>query len=414
MTARGLAGPAALMMVCRLLNMAVGLAMIPALVHALGGQAFGAWAILLSVSAFWSELELGLSPALVKHLSVALHTGKPGEATRVVSAALSVLAAVYALAVPLALLGGRGLAEWLRLPATPSLAPSGLLATVLVGAALRSVLLTGTYSLLAARHFGAVAALSLLQPMVSNLVATFTALATRDLGLTLLAFWAAQLAVVGVGFGEARRRLGWRFEPAAVDATTLRGLLSYGLRVQVHEWAQTVNFQFDKLVIVRLLGLWPAALYEVANRSVLALRSIPASGIETFLPTASIEAAEGGSAGERLHRMAVLSAYGILVFFAVPLAIAPVFLYAWVGEMGYISRWTFVALGLGASANLFALPLATLAQASGRPGLQARAAFVSMLVNVPLSLALVRVWGVEGAALGTAVAMVVGFAARAF
>jgi len=69
--------------------------------------------------------------------------------------------------------------------------------------------------------------------------------------------------------------------------------------------------------------------------------------------------------------MAVLSAYGTLVFFAAPLAIAPGFLYAWVGEMGYVSRWTFVALGLGVSANLFALPLATLAQASGGPGLQA-------------------------------------------
>jgi hypothetical protein len=157
-------------------------------------------------------------------------------------------------------------------------------------------------------------------------------------------------------------------------------------------------------VIVRLIGLWPSALYEVANRSVLALRSIPASGLPTFLPVF----AGGGAGAEAPRRMALVALYGILLFFAVPLVVAPVFLYAWVGEMGYVSRHVFACLAVGAAANLLALPLATLAQAAGRPDVQARAAGASILLNIPLSIGLVQVWGVEGAALGSALAMLLG------
>jgi O-antigen/teichoic acid export membrane protein len=171
-------------------------------------------------------------------------------------------------------------------------------------------------------------------------------------------------------------------------------------------WAQFVNFQFDKFIIAGLVGLWAVAPYEVANRAVAALRSVPASGAETFLPTAMTRGASGDEAWHWYVASTRIAVYGVAVFLLAPLAVAPMFLYAWTGEMGYVGRWAFVALSFGAMASVLSLPAATLMQVAQRPGVPGKAAALAIVLNVPLSLLLVIQWGLAGAAIGTAAAMV--------
>ena len=400
------AAPAALFVAARLVNMVVGLAMIPLLIHSLGGHGFATWTILLSCAAVFNELQLGMHTALVRAVAIA-DRSEPATVARLWSSAAAFLVAIHLLALPLIFLLARPLGRWLRLPDIGPWHPGTAIVVVFLAVGARAVLVTGMFSLFAATRFRSVAALSLAQAMTSNVAATLIAWRSRDVAATLLGFWAAQLLVVGAGFFIARN-MGWRPRPTLVSGSLIRELLGYGVRVQLAEWAQIVNFQFDKFVIVRLLGLWPAALYEVSNRSVLALRSIPSGGMDTFLPVATQRSAGDVDGNGAARRMALVALYGIVLFFAAPLVVAPVFLYAWVGEMGYVSRHVFAYLVVGAATNLLALPLATLAQAAGRPEVQARAAAASILLNIPLSLTLVRIWGVEGAALGSSIAMVLG------
>jgi len=401
----GFAQPAGLFIAARLINIVVGLAMIPLLIHFLGGIGFATWAILLSCSAVFTQLQLGIPTALVREVAV-----RPDHATApgLWSSAAVLLVAIYASLLPLVTLSAAPLGEWLRLPLVGPWQPGVAIVAVYVCVAVRAVLLTGSDSLVAALRFHYVAGLSLAQALVSNTAATVAAGFTRDVGRTLIAFWLAQLVVVGAGCLLAQRHLGWRPRLRLSDRRDMKGLVAYGAKIQLGEWAQTINFQADKFIIVRMLGLWPAALYEVANRSILALRSIPASGMDTFLPIAAKEAGAGEDLSAAARRMSVAALYGVLVLFAAPLAVAPMFLYAWVGEMGYISRHVFTCLAIGTAANLLTRPVTALAQAAGHPQIPARAATVSILLNVPLSLALVRTWGVEGAALGSSVAMIIG------
>jgi O-antigen/teichoic acid export membrane protein len=221
----------------------------------------------------------------------------------------------------------------------------------------------------------------------------------------LIAYWMAQLIVVGTTFVLARKMCVPRFVRSTIDVGRLRELGYYGLVSQMDGWAQFVNFQFDKFIIAGLVGLWGVAPYEVANRAIVALRSIPASGAETLLPVAMANQADRQQTWMLYLASTRMAAYGVLLFMLAPLVVAPVFLYAWTGEMGYLGRWVFVALSLGAMASVISLPAATLAQAEGRPGLQGTAALAAITINVPLSLLLVSRWGSAGAALGTAVAM---------
>jgi O-antigen/teichoic acid export membrane protein len=383
--------------------------MIPALLHGLGADGFSSWSLLLGGAAVFNELQAGLPNALVRHLAVPLDTHDDEAVGRLASSALGLTSAIYGIGLPLVLTFSSDLARWLRLPDGRHLTSGQLLVVVYVCVGLRAVLTSGTLALVAAREFGLVAMLTLAQPLLSNGAAILAALATRDVSATLLWFWSVQLLVVGAGVLLAYRRLRFRPWRARPDVATMRRLGAWGVTVQATEWAQTVNQQFDKFVLVRTIGLPAVGMYEVASRSIAALRSVPSSGLETFLPSVALATSTGGDPGPWLRRMTNLAAYAALVFFVAPLVVAPMFLFAWVGDMGIASSGAFTALALGAGVNLLGLPLGTLAQAVGRPALQARSAVVSIVLNVPLSLLLARKWGVEGAAVGTAIALAAGF-----
>ena len=97
----GLAEPVGLFMVARVVNLAVGLAMIPLLVHALGGLEFAAWAVLLSASIVFTQLHIGIPVALAFEVAVAVRS-KPELVARFWASAAAALTAIHAAFVLLA------------------------------------------------------------------------------------------------------------------------------------------------------------------------------------------------------------------------------------------------------------------------------------------------------------------------
>lgn len=407
---RSLQTPAGLMVVTRLANMVVGLLTIPVLIHFLGGEGFAAWAILLAISAAFSTLEMGMPPTFVRHVAGPIQREDWTQVNRVIGHVILLLALAFGACSPLVFRYAEPFARQIGLPVGDRLSAGRMIELVYAAVALRALLQTGVNALYAAMRFRAVAAVSFLQPFVSNGAACVAAIGTGSLELTLVCFWATQLVVLVAALAFAWGPHLRRIAPVAPSLSLLRELAAHGLKIQVYEWGQFVNFQFDKFLLALFAGLWAVAPYEVANRSVLALRSIPASGVETFLPTASISHEDGSRIRERYAQMTRLAALAVVVFMIAPVALAPIFLYAWTGEMGYVARWAFVALALGAACNVLAVPAAAIAQAVGRADLQARSATVSVLINIPLSFILVLQWQLLGAAVGTSFAMMISSA----
>ena len=406
----GLLGPAAMMVGARLASMVMGIVTIPFLIHYLGSTGFASWALLLALGAGFTLLDLGTPHVVVRYLARPAAGGNWDQARSTLGGVWILLALSYGAGLVALLWAAGPLAAWLRLPDSVLFSPSQAVCLVFVAVMLRTFLETVTRTLYAARRFSAVASIALLQPFLANLAAIVMAWGSRRLDLTLLAYWSVQLGVLGVTFIASRSLCLPRFDAGAFRVPLMREMCAYGLKSQMDQWAQFITFQFDKFIIAGLVGLWAVAPYEVANRCVLALRSVPASGVETMLPGAVIECATPGDAWRWYQASTRLTVYAVCVFMLAPLAIAPVFLYAWTGELGYVGRWVFLALIAGAMAGMLALPAAILAKASGRADLPAASAVASILLNIPLSLALVLKWGLAGAAVGTGVALVLSAA----
>jgi O-antigen/teichoic acid export membrane protein len=359
--------------------------------------------VLLAASVAFSTLELGMPATLVKHLSPVV-VGNRAEATRIWLHVVAILCTIYALLLPAAWLGADPLADLTRLPDAPALSAAAMLLLTYCATALRSLLQTGMQNFYAARHFGVVALGYFLQGFLAHVAAMATALATRRIDLTLAAYWSTQLVVLATTLAFALTRFPVQLAREGIDRRLIRALLAHGLRVQATGWSQFANFQFDKFVIAAVSGLAWVAPYEIANRSVVALRSVPTTGMDTFLPSASLAPTVTAS-WPRYAEMNRLAAWAVLAFMLAPLAVAPLFLSAWTGEIGYHARWLFIALLIGAAANVLAYPSATIAQATDKAHIQARAALASVAVNVPLSIVLVLAWGPVGGAVASAVAM---------
>ncbi len=391
-------------------NLLVGLAMLPLLMHYLGGEEFAAWAVLLAAGAMFATLDLGSSTFLKKEVAVALAVGDAGRLTAALSNRQALMVAVFFAGFPWVVLFGDALAETLRLPPAGLVLGVGVLHFVFLCVAARALLDIGTTVLFAAQRFRAIALISFCQGAFSNLAAIAAAVLSGHLAVVLVVYWATQLLVVGVVYAYGAWIYRWRLRIAALNWPTVRAMVQQGASAQLHDLAQVVNFQFDKLLVAALVGLWAVAPYEVANRGIQALRSLPMSSLDLFLPTAAVRQHEVESAWVLYQRVSRWAVYGAVLLVLLPLAVSPLFLYAWAGQMGTYGQWVFLALSLGVLGTLIAAPAAMLAQATGQAALTGRAAAASMLSNIPLSWSLVHLWGIEGAAFGTAMAMLGGSA----
>jgi O-antigen/teichoic acid export membrane protein len=402
-------GRAALLMVgSRVASMLIGLVTLPVLLSCLGAESFAAWALLMAFAAGCSLLEFGMPRTLVRFLARASRDADAEAARAVTGRAWAMLIVSFGAGGALLVVAAGPMATWLDLPAVGKVTASTAAIAIFSAVGVRAFLQTGTLSLIARRRFRAVSAVSIAQPLAANAAAMGAALAWSRLDAVLLAFWSAQLAVVGIVFFWQGRTCFPRLQRDCFRPSAMREMLRWGLAHQLEGWAQFANFEFNKFLIAGALGLGGVPAYEIASRAALALRSIPSTGAESFLPIATFAHGSPARAWIWYRKTTRLTAYAVIIFLLAPLTAAPLFMPAWVGHTGYEARWIFAALIAGAACNVLALPAVTLMQVDGRPAPIGRAAIIAAALNVLLSTLFVLRFGSFGAALGTALALATG------
>ncbi len=405
---RGLFGEMTVMVACRMGSLAVGLLMIPLLLHYLGGDQFAAWALYVAVGLAFSTFESASSNTLVRFVAPSAQGMSSEGISRVVTNLAAILFVAYAVLVPLVVWGAAPLALLIRLPEGAVVSPAGMIVIIYIAAMLRALLLPGQSVLLAGGNLRWFSLSSFGVSVGGNVAAAVAAGFYQRADAVVMASWSVQLVLFASYSVISRRRYSWRFERRAIEVRIIRKMVTHAFQLQLKEWAYFFNYQFDKFLISALTGLWAVGPYEVANRAVQALRSVPVSSLGLLLPEASATVERGGMAIKLYRETTRYAAFGALLFIGVPLAAGWYFLFSWAGEFGYYARWAFPALGLGALTALVAVPAAILLQAEGRPDVEARAAGISVLLNLPLSLLLIPRFGAAGAGFAIGVGTAIG------
>jgi len=406
--AREVAGGSLLQQITQVSGLVVLLVVVTALARRLTPAELGTYGLVATLAVYLLILRNSVGNA-----AVAAMTAARSDSERVgLFSTCAVLYAVTGLITGLLIAGagfaiGTGLLEGdlerqakLGAAALGVVTAAGLAATINLDAMRASLLITRSAA-------NEIAALAVFAVLMLGLIA-----ADADLWLLIAGNGAIPL-IGGTINGVARVRLGlpWRLRPSAVTRRGIGEFLPTASPLLAIEVSTLVIYGLDRIVLGAFGSASSVGLYEGPVRAHNVFYALNGSVAVTALPTAA--SLRAGGDAPRLRELAVRgSRYTLAV--TVPLAVTAIVLAApalevWLGER---YRGGGTALAILVSYWLLLGQLAVTPNflvGAGRPRDAARVVVGIAALNLALTLALTPSLGLEGPALGTAVAYVVGF-----
>lgn len=387
------------------LGLAVPLALaffiMPIAARGLGTERFGLLGLAWAVTEYLTLFDLGLGRALVKFVADALHRDS-ADLNELVSIGLAVQiaagvvgGAAFALVAPVLVHS--------VFHVSSAISDEALGAFRVVGLSVPFVLLmTGQRAVLeGAQRFDLSASLKMLASIASLSIPAIGAVIGASLPTILLAVLVARI-IVAVLFAIAIRRAIPSFRwVRSTNRAVLRKVLSFGGWVLVSNTVSPLLVFFDRFALGSIAGLAAVGLYTAPYEGVTRMLLIPVSLFSALLP--ALTSMEAANDRERFTRLAATSERMLAPLIAAPLALvfvfAPEILQVWLG--GIYSAQSTIALrvlAVGVLANSLANPLMVMVYAKNRPDLPARFHLLELAIHIPVTVALIRSFGITGAA----------------
>ena len=391
--------------VLNFLGLAVPLALaffiMPIAARHLGPARFGLLGLAWAVTEYLTLFDLGLGRALVKFVADALehNSSDLGEIVSL-SMAAQLLAGIvggllFALAAPLLV------SRVFRI--APELAVEAKSVFQVVGVSVPVVLLiSGQRAVLeGAQRFDLSAILKMLSSIAALTIPAVGAVIGASLPSILLVVLVSRV-VMCFAFALAIRRalpdLKW---VRSKDWQVLRRVLSFGGWVLVSNTVNPLLVYFDRFALGTIVGLAAVGFYTAPYEGVTRILLVPVSLLGSLLP--ALTAIEARGDRTRFAELAASSQRILMTVMAVPLAVilvfAPQILNGWLGAQYALQSATALRiLAAGVFANALATTFFVMLYAKGRPDLPAKFHLMELVVHIPLTIFLIRRFGVAGAA----------------
>lgn len=396
----------------KLLVAPISLALVPFTLYKIGVAGYGTWAIISTIISFVWLMDPGLAPTVTKF--VAELNGKND-----VSGINQVLDASYAICIVMSALAS--LVVWLcshliirelfRGPAAPE--PSAILPLwPLILMCISAFLMTTP--ILAVINGLQRMDLTNLLIVSAEIVSSLITVVLLFAGLNIVGLLIAQLTcslVILVGAVLITRRLlpTVSVNPFRCKLAVVRKIVSFGIPLYSSYVMTTLQGQLERLYLARMLGIVPVGWYSVASQGALKIKRVPEQLLGPILAAASeLDASNERQKLEELH----FRTHKYLALVAVPLVVyavvsAKTLIRLWVGNDMAVIAFSFAVMVIG---NLFQqiwAPTYYIIVGRGvvRPAVYG--AFLATVLNVVLSYIFIKLWGYSGAALGTALSMII-------
>ena len=394
------------------LNIGLGAVLMPFTVRHLGQTQYGLWMLVASLTTYFQLLDLGYGNGVVRHLVEADRRGDVADVNRIASTFVCVYTAI---AIGAAAAIGAMLA--FVVPRFPHLSPAQVRQAQLLLAILGARVAIG----FPLTVFGAVTNARqrfALNNVVAGATVVVSALCTYVVleaggGLLLLVATTTIVNVVGyAGYAWNAYRVmpELRIRAAHFSSTRWREVTSFSLYLFIINVAGQVSFNIDNIVIAAFLGPAAVAVYTVALRLAEYQRRLCDQFSGMLFPVAMAFGADGDRAalrrtlveGNRIGMTLVAGAAVVLIGFSSPLILR------WMGPSFAGSVVPFDVLALAGVIVVSQAASSNVLIAVGRHRAVASIWIAEAIVNLVLSLTLVRRIGLTGVAVGTLIPLTVG------
>jgi O-antigen/teichoic acid export membrane protein len=385
----------------------IGFVMSPFLVRHLGDSIYGVWVLVGSLVGYLGLLDFGITPSTVKYIAEYRALDDQKAINRLVTTSLTIYSVIGIITL---LVSALVAVSFNRIFATPL--PFTVAAAV--------VLITG---LNLALSFPAAVFVGIIRGYqrydLDSTVTTVSILIRSGLIVLLILRGYGILALAAVTFVFDMLRLAYlircayRLNPRIeikrryYDSAQMRKLFGYSLFAFLMIIGKKLIFYTDAIVIGIFMPVASVTIYSVANRLVTYLLQVSET-MGVLTPAAS----EMGARNDRaaIGEMLVLSTKYMLLI-ALPVAavffvLGDSFITLWMGQEYAGSAVILSILTVSVLAHLLEMPAHTMLLGLGKHRIVALFTLAQAIVNLVLSIALVKPYGLKGVALGTTIPMV--------
>lgn len=389
----------------------VGLFLTPYIIHRIGVERFGIWAIVGIITGYFGLLDLGVGMSFVKYIAQ-YYTKKDYESiNRVINTGCVFYLALAIAASAAAILFTGPIVSLLKIP--PELHDEAVFVLII------GVVLFAAANAVSVFH----AVQSALQRMdISNKVSIAVSIANvggtvffleKGYGLkglvinNVIVFAIATMINITVAskiLPELRFRLSY------ISREMMRRLFSFGFRMQIAKISGITTMQIDKVLIAYFLSIGMVTYFQLGSSVVYYAASLAGLLVSALMP-AFTEIEARGERGVLIDAYLRSSKY--LTFVIAPLFVfiavaAPYIMAAWMGQDYGKSAMVIRILAAGWAVNTVAQVSASVCMAIDRPQFMARGSIVIIVLSLVLSVILIKLYGFYGAAWGTTTALLIG------
>ncbi|MEX1275129.1 MAG: oligosaccharide flippase family protein [Bacteroidota bacterium] len=383
------------------------------ILHALGAEIYGIWALCLILSSTFTIADFGMSATIVKFVSEYRAKGQLEEVNRVLANSLLFYLAIDVAILPLVLVIP-AILEFLSVP-------GDLLPLAVTGAtiALLNFMLTMTgvnilAGLLQGYHRMDVTNRVTMAIGIPKIMGTIAAI---ELGYGLLGVMVSDFLMVFLTVAVLRHRAAV-IVPGAVFAvryrswSTFKAIFRFGITLQASMISGLINFHFDKLVLSKFLGLAFLTYYDLGSRVVGKIRGLPLIVATALLPEFSrLQALQDlASIREVYDKSSKVMLVFLLPVFGTIALVSDLLVNLWLGPGYELAALTLRVLAFSYCVNVFTAVVSNASKGLGHPEIEAKTAGIQVVLNVLLSPLLVLQFGFPGALIGTSIALVGGAA----
>ncbi len=382
----------------------------PYIVHQLGNEAYGIWAIVMTMTGYFGFADFGIRPAIVHFIAKHDALKAPDEVNRFVNTAFTTFAAGGVVVLLGSIAASQVLPAAFGVPA--ALQSDAAWAVVVTGLTLALTMPPNAFSavLIGRQRFDVTCKVDLFCTIIRTAAVVFVLHQGYGLIGLALANLLTELVEMTWKSIHAFRLTSWlRFAPKLADWKRGRSLLAFGGLNIVVAVAMQLTYDTDAWVIGACLTLPMVTFFALPAKLAVYTRSMLWQIGRVLTPAIGALEAEKGRSSPEIRSLLRASARGMLLISAPVLVylmfMGGAFLERWLGSSAYreYGELPLLIMALGAAAPIASFPLVATHYGTNRMRSLAGFSALEGGLNLALSLLLVYPYGIAGVALGTAI-----------
>ena len=312
----------------------------PIIVHSLGDERYGLWSLVMSITGYYSMLELGVTTAVVKYVSQYAARQENERAQSVFSSATLFFASVGLLILMGSIVVGIFLPSWFEISFAT---PESIFAIVLiigVSTALSIVLSAIPASLFALQDIPALSIVNMIATVAKNALVVVFLLNGRGLvAMAVVTLLTEAVRLLVLRFILMVRHSFLRFRSRLVSGQVLLTVLPYSAYSFLITIASKFMIFSSTVVVGRLIGVSEVTYFSIAVSLLMYVEAVIWSMQQVLIPVVSSQDATGDTAGnKRLYLQGTLySTLLMLPIVVTLLTVGDVFIANWMGP-SYASK----------------------------------------------------------------------------